>query len=414
MFKKGIILDAIFGTSFIISLILLFQIVRFFGEFSLFDPIGDAIGDVEFTDLVFSEIRETPSVDKNVVLVNIGELSRQEIAQELQIISSYEPAVIGIDSYFWNLKEDSLGDKLLNHALSDIENLVLVSQLQYNYFTDKYDSVKFSDPFFNIGETGYANLETDALVQHNFKVCRSFPPKRIVNGEEELAFAVKVSELYDKEKAETFLLRNEEYEIINYRGNIMDHGQTNFGGRYIALDISDVFQKRFTPELIKGKIVLFGYLGQDFNDPSWEDKFFTPLNNKYAGKSNPDMFGLVVHANIISMVLNEEYIGEQSQISSIITALIICFVTVIFFTWIYRRLPQWYDGLTKAIQVLIMLLLLTANVTIFYWFNYKTSLTLATILIALTGDSLEVAYGLIKNMFSKRGRKLVFKVYQEN
>jgi len=414
MFKKGIILDAIFGTAFIISLVLLFQIVRFFGEFSLLDPIGDAISDVEMTDLVFSEIRQNPSVDRNVILVNIGDLSRREIARELQIINSYNPAVIGIDSYFWDLKEDSIGDMLLKRALSDINNLVLVSQLKYNKFSDKYDSIKYSNSFFNVGSTGFANLETDALDQYQFKVCRSFPPKRIIKGEEELAFSVKVSELFDSGKTDNFLKRNNEYEIINYRGNIMDYGQTKYGGRYTALDVSDVFQGRFTPEIIKGKIVLFGFMGEDFNDRSWEDKFFTPLNVKYAGKSNPDMFGLVVHANIISMIINEEYIGKQSYFSSIITALLICFVTVLFFTWIYQRLPQWYDGLTKAIQIAIVLLILTANVFIFHWFNYKTSLTLATILIALTGDSLEVCYGLIKNMFSKRGRKLVFRLYQDH
>ena len=414
MFNRGIILDAIFGFSFIISLVLLFQIVRFIGEFSLFDPIGDAIGDVEFTDLVFSEIRENPSVDKNVVLVNIGELSRREIAHQLRIINEYEPAVIGIDSYFWNLKEDSLGDKLLNHALTNIENLVLVSQLQFNYLTEEYDSIRYSNSLFNVGKTGYANLETDALAQHNFKVCRSFPPQKYIDGGFEPAFAVRVCELYDAEVTKSFLNRNNEFEIINFRGNVMGYGQTNFGGRYTALDISDVFQERFEPELIKGKIVLFGFLGEDFDDPSWEDKFFTPLNSKYAGKSNPDMFGLVVHANIVSMILNEDYIGKQSKLSSMIAALMICFVTVLFFTWIYRRLPQWYDGLTKAIQLLVILLLLTANVFIFHWFSYKTNLTLATILIALTGDSLEVCYGLIKNLFSSRGRKLVFRVYQEN
>jgi CHASE2 domain-containing sensor protein len=413
MFTKGIILDSILGTLFIISLILLFQIVRFFGEFRLLDPIGDAIGDVEMTDLVFSGIRENPSVDKNVVLVNIGDLSRQEIAQELQIINKYKPAVIGIDSYFWNLKEDSIGDILLNRSLSDIENLVLVSQLQYNRFSDEYDSIKYSNPYFNLGSTGFANLETNALAQYQFKVCRSFPPERVINDERELAFSVKVSELFDLEKTNSFLNRGNEYEIINYRGNIMDFGQTKFGGRYTAMDVSDVFQEKFKPDIIKGKIVLFGFMGKDFNDQSWEDKFYTPLNVKYAGKSNPDMFGVVVHANIISMILNRDFIGKQSKFSGIVTALIICFITVIFFTWIYRRLPQWYDGLTKAIQLAIVMLIFSANVFIFHWFNYKTSLTLATILIALTGDSLEVCYGLIKNLFSKGGRKLVFRVYKE-
>ncbi|MCG8308993.1 MAG: CHASE2 domain-containing protein [Cytophagales bacterium] len=413
MLKKEIILDSILGTAFIISLILLFQMVRFFGEFSLLDPIGDAIGDVETTDLVFSEIREPPKVDKNVVLINIGELSRREIARELQIINDYGPAVIGIDSYFWSLKEDSIGDLLLNRSLSDIENLVLVSQLKYNKFSDTYDSIKYSDPFFNLGSTGFANLETDALAQHQFKVCRSFPPVKIVNEAREMAFSVKVSELFDPEKTDRFLARGNDYEIINYRGNVMDFGQSKFGGRYTALDVEDVFEHRFQPELIKDKIVLFGFMGEDFSDRSWEDKFYTPLNIKYAGKSNPDMFGVVVHANIISMILNQDYIGKQSKISGVVTALVICFITVLIFTWIYRRLPQWYDGLTKAIQLVIVLLMLTVNVFIFHWFNYKTSLTLATILIALTGDSLEICYGLIKNLFSKRGRKAVFRLYKE-
>ena len=83
MFRKEILLDTILGTSFIISLIVLFHLVRFIGEFSFLDPIGDAIGDVEMTDLVFSKIRQNPAVDKNIILVNIGELSRSEIANEL-------------------------------------------------------------------------------------------------------------------------------------------------------------------------------------------------------------------------------------------------------------------------------------------------------------------------------------------
>jgi hypothetical protein len=100
MFKKAVILDSVFGTIFIISLILLIQLLRFIGEFSLLDPIGDAIGDVEMTDVVFSEIRENPPVDRNIVLVNIGQLSRREISQELEIINQYDPAVVGIDGYF--------------------------------------------------------------------------------------------------------------------------------------------------------------------------------------------------------------------------------------------------------------------------------------------------------------------------
>jgi CHASE2 domain-containing sensor protein len=411
MINKGVIFDSILGTAFLLSLILLFQFVRFFGEFSLLDPVGDAIGDVEMTDLVFSNLRETPKPDKNVVLVNIGNLSRRDIARELMIINKYEPAVVGVDSYFWELKEDSLGDILLNWALSDIENLVMINKLLYSESSKSYSDIRNSHPFFNIGDCGYANLETDALDQYQFKVCRSFPPIMSVDGKNELSFGVKVVEAYDSEKASAFLKRKHDYEIINYRGNIIGFDQTEFGGRFIALDVDDVFEERFLPEVIKDKIVLFGYMGADFNDRSWEDKFFTPLNINYAGRSNPDMFGVVIHANIISMILNEDYIGKQSELAGIITALIICFLTVILFTIIYKRLPQWYDGLTKSLQLIFVLMLLTINVFAFHWFNYKTNLTLATILVALSGDGLEIFYGLVKNIFSRGGRQLIFKVY---
>jgi CHASE2 domain-containing sensor protein len=411
MTKKGIIIDSILGTLFIISLILFFHFFRFFAEFSLFDPIGDAIGDVEMTDLVFSRIREAPDVDQNVILVNIGDLSRREIARELQIINEYEPSVIGIDSYFWSLKEDSLGDILLNRALSDIENLVLVNKLAYNKLTETYDSIRYSHPFFNLGESGFANLESDAIDQYDFKVCRSFPPKMKIDGDIKQSFSVKVAEAYNKNRAQNFLARDNDYETINYRGNIIDYGQTKYGGRYTALDVADVFQRRFKADLIKDKIVIFGYLGDDFSDRSWEDKFFTPINLKYAGRSNPDMFGAVIHANIISMILNEDFIDRQSQNASRVTAIVICFFTVYLFTWIYRRLPQWYDGLTKTLQLIMVFLLLTSNIFIFHFFNYKVNITLAAIMVALSGDALEVFYGLIKNLFSRGGRQLIFKVY---
>jgi CHASE2 domain-containing sensor protein len=412
MFKKAVILDSVFGTIFIISLILLIQLLRFIGEFSLLDPIGDAIGDVEMTDVVFSEIRENPPVDRNIVLVNIGQLSRREIAQELEIINQFDPAVVGIDGYFWNPKEDSLGDILLNRALSNIEYLVMGSKLIYNEKTDAYDSLRVSNSLFNIGHHGFSNLVTNALSQDHFKVCRSFLSKKEIHKNEEVAFSVKLCQLFDDAKANKFLERNNEYEIINYRGNVMGFGQTKFGGRYSALDVSDVFQKRFTPDFIKGKIVLFGYMGDNFDDQSWEDKFYTPLNVKYAGRSNPDMFGVVIHANIVSMILAEDYIGKQGQFSSIVTALTICFLTVLLFTYIYRKIPKWYDGLTKSIQFIEVLLLLTVNVLIFHWFNYKMSLTLVTIMVALAGDSLEVCYGLLKNLYYKYSRKLNFRFYK--
>ncbi len=412
--QSRILLDALIGTAFIFSLILMIHFFRFLGNMSFFDPIGDAIGDVEFTDIVFSELREDPEVDTSIVLVNIGNLGRKDIGRQIRIINACEPAVVAIDGYFWALKEDSLGDVLLSDALRTSPNLVMASKLIYNPAAGRYDSIAFSDKQFMRGTHGYANLETNALEQHQFKVCRSFPPVYTVAGQSELSFAVRVAEEFDPKVTREFLDRGNDTETINYRGNIMDYGQTRFGGRYQALDVQDVLDKRFEPRALKGKIVLMGYLGDSFDDRSWEDKFFTPLNRKYAGRSNPDMFGVVVHANIISMILKQDYINRQSDASSYWWALIICFGNVWLFTIIYFRLPNWYDGLTKGIQVVEVVLILTFNVVVFYWFGFKTNLTLATIAVALASDGLEVCYGVLMNLFSKVGRQQIFSIHRES
>jgi len=285
--------------------------------------------------------------------------------------------------------------------------------LTYNPMSGYYDSIAFSDSMFMQGVQGYANLETEALEQHQFKVCRSFPPVFTINGQQHLSFAVRIARRFDARATSEFLDRGNKAETINYRGNILDYGQTRFGGRYMALDVEDVLKRRFEPGALKGKILLLGYLGDSFDDRSWEDKFFTPLNIKYAGRSNPDMFGVVVHANIISMILKRDYINKQSDTSSYLWALIICFGNVWLFTVIYHRLPNWYDGLTKGIQILEVMVILTFNVVVFHWFGYKTNLTLATISVALASDGLEVCYGVLMNLFSSSGRRQIFSIHRE-
>ena len=68
--------------------------------FNAFDSIGQALSDIELTDYVFMKLRAQPNVDENIVVVNIGRLSRREIAEQIQIISKYKPKVIGLDGFF--------------------------------------------------------------------------------------------------------------------------------------------------------------------------------------------------------------------------------------------------------------------------------------------------------------------------
>ena len=411
MFRK-FWLDVILATIFIFGLMGLFSSVTAFKIFDVFDPIGEAFSDMEVTDIVFSQLRDEPVADDRIILVNIGTLTRPDIGIMLQIISQYNPKVIGMDSFFYFPKEDTLGDAILEEGFASVDNLVMASKILFNPGTEEFDSIAHSWPrFAQYGTSGFANLITDAEVQEDLKMCREFLPQQLVNSENQLAFAVQLAKIYDPEATQRFLERGNETETINYRGNVLDYGATKFGTKFFALDVPDVFEENFTRDLIEGKIVIFCFLGEYLGDrEAIEDKYFTPLNEKYIGRAFPDMFGGVIHANITSMILNEDFINAMDDNLEIILAIILCFLNVALFSLIYRRISRWYDGITKLFQLLEIGFLTYIMIVVLDQYSFKIELGLALFAVGLSGDALEVYYGVVKNAFTKEGRRSLFKV----
>ena len=416
--KKSFWIDAAIATSF--TFLLMWGIIQItkLNAFNAFDSIGKALADMELTDYVFSNLREDPPLDTNIVIVNIGNLTRREVAQQIQIISKFNPKVIGIDG-FYNCRglprdtvncpmlKDSIGNQMFSDAIKEAGNVVLVSKLLESSalaasdIEDTYDSMEFSDPLFRNAAyaEGYASLETDAAFQDDVKTCRSFNPSMMVNGKKHMAFSVQMAMLYDSVKAKKFLGRDNFSEIINYRGNILDFfHQTNYPQVFYTLDVNDVFTENFVPGMIKDKIVIFGFLGKDLDDPSWSDKFYTPLNLKMAGKANPDMFGVVVHANIVSMITNEDYVNKMEKWQEATMAIIICLLNVALFSLIHDKLPNWYDGITKSLQIVELLLFTVLMVMIFDLYAFKLDITITLAAIALVGDSYEIYIGVFKKL----------------
>ena len=410
MFRK-LWLDVIMGTLFVFGTMGFVGSISQLNIFDAFDPIGEALGEMTITDLVMSKFRSDPIPDENVVLVNISSLSRPEIGLMLNIINQYNPRVVGIDTFFDYPKEDTLGDMILAEAFWNTENLVLANKFVTNVETDVPDSVHTSWPMFSDGaELAMVNLITTAKEQGDLKMCRSFWPKMKVKDDTLIAFAVKLASYLDPGAAQRFLERNVEEELIDFKGNVLDYGLTEFGTKFYALDVPDVFGENFTPETIEGKIVMFCYLGEYLGDrSSIEDKFITPINASYVGRALPDMYGGVIHANAISMILNENYIDYMTAEMGIAAAIVLCFLNVLLFTIIYKRIPRWYDGLSKMIQLIEALSLYLLMIVVFDSYNYKMELTLAIVAILLAGDLLEIYHGIVKNTFTKEGRRALFK-----
>lgn len=390
--------------------------------FSAFDPISQALTDFELTDYAFSNMRLDPNVDQRIVLVNLAP-SRALIAQQIMKINQHKPKVIGIDSFFncegglydtLNCPQllDTLGNLMLSNAIQEAGNVVLVSKLMQTKAlssqgdVDVYDSIEYSDEMFKqYAYNAFASLPTNAKHQEDVKLCRSVFPRMDVNGKEELAFSVQIAMLYDSMKARRFLARNKQEEIINYRGNVeiqdyrlsglnsADLSTTKYPIMFYAIDWDKLLQDEYIKDIFEGSIVMIGIMGDYFGDPSWEDKFFTPLNKKVAGRANPDMFGLVVHANVVAMILNEDYIDELAPWQLNAIAIIVCYLTVVLFIIIDRNLPLWFDTLSVIIQVF---LILATSGLIVYSFSYaslKLDLSLTLAASALVGPSYDIFKG---------------------
>lgn len=406
--------------------------------FSAFDPISVALGEFELTDYVFSKFREQPNVDNRIVIVNIAHASRGELAQAVSIISQHKPKVIGIDSFFncegglydtVNCPQllDTLGNLMLGSAIEQAGNVVMVSRLMQSdslFKTDAghvFDSIEYSDPIFSDhAKNAFANLPTGdqdgknaATYQEDVKICKYIVPKMEVNGKEELAFSVQMAMMYDSAKTKRFLSRGKFDEVINFRGNInisdvrvksyreQMTSVSDFNALCFAIDWDDFVRGQYDSSMFENSVVIMGFLGAYFGDPAWEDKFFTPLNTKVAGRANPDMFGPVIHANVVAMILNEDYIDEIPFAMQVVIAVFICFLNVLLFHWIENRLPILYDGLSVIIQVFEIILVSLLIIYCFLYFNVKLELSLTIGALALIGPCFDIYKG-IENILMSR------------
>jgi CHASE2 domain-containing sensor protein len=410
-------LDSLFATIFIYIFMFLISNISAFKIFDAFDSIGQALQDMEMTDIAFSQLREPLPPDTSIVIVNFGPLGRAGIAAQLRIIDKYNPKVIGIDSFFKGYgngtAEDTLNTMNLIDALDNIQSqLVMVAKVEQSDSLaavsageEIYDILYLSDSMFTKNATfGLANLDTEAEFQDDVKICRKFPPQRGIVGADEkyIAFSAKMAQLFDSTSTKPLLKRDKDFEIINYRGDFVNfYEEDKFATRFYALDYDQVINEDFVPELIKDKIILLGYTGEYFGASEWEDRFYTPLNSKIAGRANPDMFGPVIHANIVSMILNRDYVDTFSEMTENIIGLILCYLNVLLFSLIYRNMGAWYDGVTKLIQVFEVLLILFLIIYVFSWRSFKLELTVGLFAVALAGDLLEVYYGVIRNTVLK-------------
>ncbi|WP_406685487.1 CHASE2 domain-containing protein [Seonamhaeicola sp. MEBiC1930] len=321
-----------------------------FVNLNVLDPFYKAFKDFSFTDIYYSRLYENHKKDKDIIIINVKQSDRFLIAQAIEKVQQQHPIVVGIDAIFKDRKM-AFTDSILRSVLHKYDNIVTSYYYSNDSIVTNHDFFKKAKPIEGFINVNFFNDD---------KVIRDFVGYK--TQENKLSFATQIA-LKSGGLTERDSKKLNEGIPINYFGNL---------DAFLTFDIDELIELESIPSM-ENKIILFGYLGTPTGNPfDIEDKHFTPLNKTFAGRSTPDMYGVLIHANIIKMLTNGSFISKVPKVVVYIFALVCCFFTIMFGMRFYKKSTLAYDILIKLIQLVISvtllylaLLLLKVNVYLF-------------------------------------------------
>lgn len=362
LYKRDTIL-ATFSVFLVIGLLGLIPI-----NTSILNPFKTALKDLDFNDISYSVLKKnagTP-IDNRIIVVNIGNADRMGLALMIEKLHAAKPKAIGLDVEFNGAREPEK-DSLMRQIVSSTPELVLASRLDWKNKTELQDVGYFGTFTPN---NGYVNL-----IGEDGGTIRYFSPFEKSNDRLYKSFTAAIVEKADKKAFEHLQQRKRAIEVIHYSRTIE---------QYMVLEGEDVLQDNIAPELLKDKILLMGYINPDAYNV--EDKHYTPLNKKFAGKSTPDMNGIIIHANIISMILDTNYIREIPTWLYWIITILIAWLHVALFMRYYIEDHIWFHLVAKLAQIFFAILSVYIGIVFFDWFSIKIDTKISLIVIILAID----------------------------
>jgi CHASE2 domain-containing sensor protein len=333
------------------------------GKVNVLEKFTIAINDLDFTDLYY-QTRPRSTIDKNIVLVNIGYKDRSELAAIIKIISDHHPKVIGGDVFFDQEIDtlDVLGTEILSSELKSIDNLVLASAYQGKSDEGKDVIARQSPLIRKFVEEGIVNLNI-ATDDPEYGTVRSFKPVTEINGVKHLSFGFLVASFVDKS---ILPLANEEEMMIKWYG----YGSGNRSGDsarvFPTFDWHQIQNGEFETDDFKDKVVLLGFMGAKVGDYVPEDIFFSPLNKKIIGRSIADMYGVEIHANIIKMILDRDFIFHSTATDILFNWTFIVILTLLLI-WVHSFYPNQYSIVSKVLLIVIIDIFILGAIGIFSW-----------------------------------------------
>lgn len=285
--------------------------------------------DFNITDFynIVADSRKVRTLDPEIVLVDIGDATRADIADLLDALPAFGPRAVGVDISFEEVRP---GDDYLIEAIRSNTNLVMVVDVE----PDKaLNGTKFrvsGGSYFMDSlpgqPVGVANLPTKIPggVVRNFVV--DYVPAD--SGAAAVSsFPVAIAALVAPDAVADLRALGHSQEFINYPSRT-----------YRVISYDELAHKG---DLLTDKIVLVGALTDD------GDLHATPPQIRMAG--------LEIHAHALSTILHREYLHELSGVSNLVLACVLCFLMALT----HVALPAAYKSIVlRVIQLALLYLLL--------------------------------------------------------
>ncbi len=395
--------DTIFATAWVFIFILAVKFLPL-PNLHFLDPMEIALEDFDFNDIAYSKLgkAEHTPLDPRIVIINIGEADREGLAVLINKTASMGPKVMGLDVTM-DGPRDPHKDSLMKEAVEKNKNLILASRFYPGKGKEEssYSPNYFCTPTTNDGFVNFLSKEWATVRIWN-------PFMRIEKKDSSKpyqSFVASLIEKYDPESFEKLKKRKNITELINYTRKYTL--ETSKFPQYQVIEGEDLLADgKVDTAAIKGKIALLGYV--DLNPENIEDKKYTPMNEEFAGKSIPDMNGIVVHANIISMVLDNNYIKKLPLWASLIIAILIGWLHMSFFIRYYLENHTWFHLVAKISQLISAVLFLYLGIQLFIRYRIKLDMSITLVVIVLTVDIIYFYEAFAVWLHKKWGYRTVF------
>lgn len=264
--------------------------------------MGTLVGssDVEVSDF-YNRVRaggSRKSLDDNIVIINIDTVyERDDIAMLLSQVADANPKAICLDVIFEEEKEPE-SDMILAEVMSTTPHLV-VSQRYSD--ADIAPTADFTQEFSPETARGMANL-TSAKAHGLVREATPF----FGNKKQYPSLAAAMLKEVDPKSYDYLKSRGGEDEMIRFQPD-----------EFYVAEPNEVWED---PSILTGKIVFMGTIKEE------GDLHPTPLSDDYPG--------VIIQANILSMMMQRDYTSSNSEAYNTLLLLISCLLMTVLYVYL--------------------------------------------------------------------------------